>query len=253
MINTTLSNHRLHVANGVHYQGSINSYNNTVTKSFSKLLGISSKININNQTRYLNKKSYQKFLITLDIHPSTTFSITNFDTLPCSFQESSKLMRNYICSKKSNKLGEQFIRAILANNMDKATELVGKGAQIDKLFWLRMPYGLTFKDVTHGLPYRNLPPIIALKMTPFHYAVQDKNDQLKQLLEEYRANVNLEGEGWEFERQISNDTYRVNNQSYLVGQDYYRKGTKISYNSSTKTLDLKPGHPDRINNLKIYL
>jgi hypothetical protein len=254
MINTIVNKNRLHVANDANYQGSINSYNNGFTKSFSKLFGISSKIKINDETKCVNKKSYRKLLAALDLTPSKNEPMKNFDTLSCSFRKDQGLMREHISSKKGDKLGKEFIRAILANDMQKATDLIGKGAQIDKHFWVREHHGLSFKHLTDGLSDQSLSPFKAVRYTPFLCAVDNKNQKLRKLLEQYQANQGLTGEACEFERKILNVHYQTNFQNayrsdgyfdtnvvsttrIVDGQDYYRGCSQLSYNATENTLD----------------
>lgn len=262
MIHTLVNKNRLHVAQDAHYQGSVNSYNNGFTKAFSKLFGLSSRITINNESKFVNKKSYGKFLAALDLTPSKNEPMKNFDTLPCSFRKDQGLMREHISSKKANKLGKKFIQAILANDMQKATDLIGKGAQIDKNFWLRDRYGVSFEGITKDLGHQSA-SFQAANYTPFLYAVSRNNQELKDMLQSYRANEGLTGTKWHFQRQILSSFthtsvdpvyyghgtvgYNVNSVNYISGQDHYTKGEKISYNKSTNSLDFQqiPDHSNQ--------
>lgn len=263
MLNTIVSQRRLHIANDANYQGSVNSYNNWATKSFSKLFKFSTNITINNEKRCVNNKSYLKLLPQLGVNvpeDASAKEYKNFDGLTCSYLKNRGLMRQHISTKKSDKLGKAFIHAIVAGNMQKATDLIGKGANIDQHFWLRESYGLTFNnDPAYGLPAHNL-SLGLMQYTPLIYAALQKefkntDDRLLNLLEHYQANQKLTGASWAFERKITNVSNHVSvqnsyygngtigadvvNTTIIHGQDEYRKGTQLSYNQATKSVNLK--------------
>lgn len=249
MLNTVVSKNRLHVANDANYQGSINSYNNGLTKSFTRLFGFSSKITINNERKCVNNKSYQKFLTDTDANGT---SVKNFDTLSCSWRRDRGLMRDHISSRKSEKLGRQFIRSILSNNMRQAEVLIGKGAQIDKHFWLRGNRGISFGSMTQGISQHPV-SFQAASYTPFLYAISRSDRELKDLLQRYSANERLTGTKWHFQREIVyesshttvNPVYygngsvgvNISTVKHTAGRDLYTQGERISYNKGTDSLN----------------
>lgn len=236
MISTVLSQKRLHIAHDADYQGNINSYNNWVTKSFSKLFKLSTTITINNETKCVNKKSYLKLLPELGVNVPEGASVKayrNFDGLTCAYLKNRGLMRQHISSNKSNALGYQFVHAIVANDMQRATHLIGKGANIDLRFWQREESRITFSDdVTYGLPYRTLIPYKATRFTPFLFAVSKNNKHLIDLLENYKANTGILGEKIKVNRKIT----KIYSDASYKGLDEFKNRTQFSYDSSTKEL-----------------
>lgn len=239
MLHTVVNNRRLHLANGADYQGSVNSYNNFITKSITKSLRFSQYITINNEKICVNKKSYHRLLSELKVADSDN-GYKNFDRLTCSYINNRGLMRNRITAYKSEKLGRQFINAFLANDMQKATRLLGQGANIDKHFWLKEGHGPFFNYPGEGLSFQTHPPFKATKYTPFLYAVSNNNEQLKNLLQEYQANEGLFGQECQFERKIirfmpgNNYTYGA-----VYGQDQYHDMKQFSYDPLTEGLNFQ--------------
>lgn len=213
---TTVDEGRLHVANDIHYQGNINSYNNCFTKSVTKLFGKSINITIGNSITCLNKNSYIKFLETLGVKGCTRDTIENFknfDALSCTFINSKGLMRNHLTSSKTDELGREMIGALTIGDMQKATKLVYKGAEVNQLYWKRdHRQSITFfPHLTNDLPHQRITPFQAVQYTPFLQAVANNQLAFANLLEKLGANPDTQGKTCTFSRDIVS----VNNSSHF--------------------------------------
>lgn len=203
MINKVSVNGRLHIANDAHYQGSINSYDNLLTKFFSKLFHLSQDIKINNETHTLNKKSYKKFLKSINIDKSTCLisNYKDFNKLSPSFATDRGFMRNHITNKKSNKLGLELINSIIKDDTNNTKRLIAQGALIDQHFWIYNNQ-IHSEFSQHWFKYGKVSPSRVDKFTPLLYAAQKNNSELVSILEDYGVDKELKGATFNFQRDI---------------------------------------------------
>jgi hypothetical protein len=192
---TTVDGGRLHVAHDEKYAGSINSYNNWLTKLFSKILFLSKDIKLNGKIRTVNKKDYANFLANVKDNISKAI-----------------LMRAHLSNSKGDKLFRKLISAIDKNDSTTAQKLVGKGAFINSKFWIlendpitfRTDHVISFGKITDGLLQNHPTPLQfkATHFTPLIYAVTKEMNDLSNFLLKFRAITLHNGETVNFERII---------------------------------------------------
>lgn len=233
MVHITKDNGRLHIANGVDYQGSVKKYDNPIVKLITKLFNYSTEITINETKVCVKNKSYLKLLKQLGVVDSSAPEGTsvkeykNFDRLTCTYLKNRGLMRQHISTGKSDKLGRECIKAFINKDMQGAAELMGRGANINMFFWQREKYGLTFRKGYYEV-LTNDGDLEAIKTTPFLYAAITKNDQLMGLLQKYRAN-----EGFVAKKGI-------------IRKNGWEIKEKFHYDSSTKSIIKTRVHPTKL-------
>ena len=183
----TIDRNRLQIADSdSKYMGSINSYNNAITRFFADLCDLSMKIDINGKTRHVNINSYHKFL---RLHTNITFptalictthspvySYINFSqTMDKHGNKNTWENNGYICvhlsNSKSLRLGEKLIRSIWDGKYPQAIDYAGKGADIEIKFWDRGNYGLSFQACTN-LDFDHSMQIPMKSHSPLSYVTQ---------------------------------------------------------------------------------
>ena len=231
-IHSTVSNYRTHIAVNQHYQGSVNSYNNCVTRAFSKLFGISTDVNINGKQYTLNKKSYRKFLRSIDAAGASDLRLLHYKDLNAvSFKPITNhgLMRNHISASKSARLGKKLIKAMNLGDSQRAARFLGKGAEIERRFWIRhFDNRIINKDTfTSGLPHQKINPFQATQYTPFLLAAVKNDALMMKLLAQFGANTAQKGKACTFSREltgVNNDVSFVPtiNHSYTLHHHMHR-------------------------------
>lgn len=224
---TTVDKHRLHIADeNSHYGGSINSYNNFLTRFFAKIFGKSMKVNMDGKTRTVNKKNYEKFLSDngIQANKNNIHMFKNFkqamagrtrDWGHCDY------MRNHLSRSKSNKLFQKLVYAIQKGHLEKAKNLAGKGADVEKVFWERNGHGITFSHLTSNLPDQPL-NFRATRYNPILYAAMKGHVDLTRFLKQIGSSTNFQGETVQFRRMLTH----VENRPVII---YYGNTPHVEY------------------------
>lgn len=203
----TKDNGRLHIAADEYYQGSTNSYNNFLTRAFTKLFGVSTNVTMNGKTRCVNKKSYVKLLQHLgaaEASPKTLDNYKDFNAIQFNVVKDRGLMREHLTAYKTDKLGKKLVNAIVHHDDFLTQKALGKGAKVNQHFWIRgYDNRIVFDSkFTPGLPHMKINPFKATQFTPFLLAVSSNNQALASILKKYGANSTVQGQEVTFSREL---------------------------------------------------
>jgi len=140
-IYTTVSKGQVHIAADTKYVGSVDSYNNCFTQFFAWLFGRSMTVNFDGKVRSVNKESYTNLIRSLtqndqinDIRQRSIFRpIAEAATLP----QSNLKMRDVITSDDRQALFQKLAIAISRGDTTKALLMIGKGAELDTVYYDR--------------------------------------------------------------------------------------------------------------------
>ena len=203
---TTVDEGRLHVASGTQYQGSIDSYNNFVTR-LSRFLGYSSYVTIDGQAHCVNNKSYVEFLHTLGAQNASLDNLSeyrNLDTANVTLLKNRGPMRTHLTASKTNELGQDLIAAIRHLDVGKSQKLLSQGANPNRAFWIRDYDGNISFDAqfNNDLPQRKINSFRATRFNPVLLAASRCQDIIVEDLKRYGADVNFIGKRFNFSRDI---------------------------------------------------
>ncbi len=210
----TVDQGRLHIGLGKDYQGSINSYNNCLTKLFASLFGKTVDLQIDGQVYVVNKKSYQKFLSCHDVHVASLNEL-NSEHMAQLLPKVGQFMRHALTPAKTHRLGKALIEAICANNVHGAEKLLAQGADVDRKFWLTDSKALlTFKDdYAHKLPRYGINDIIVSRYNALLLAADFQNREIVEKLQEFNA-PQSNGERHTFSREYAGCTASTHYETY---------------------------------------
>lgn len=212
---TTLSNYETHIAIGNKYVGKVNSYQNPVTRFLSKLFRISMEVDFNGKTKTVNKNEYKKlvkFLLNKEINISESqfrkFNSIVDDKLDLSHVNKNQTMRDAIGSKKSFELFVKLAIAIRDNNMNQASKLIGKGANLEQEFYISekdrtIAFGRDYDAINHEGTQK------IFKLNPLLIAAQKENSELVQKLIDFGAKIDHIGSEYLLEKRYQRDYEQV--------------------------------------------
>jgi len=236
---TTRDLGRLHIADEhSRYGGSVNVYNNFITKFFAQLLGIGFKININQKNYIVNRQSYEKFLIKQGIKVSPTPQLyQDFNQVMLQAQESwrkNPYMRQKLSYQKSFRLFKKMVVAMRSSNIERTQRLANKGANLDEKFWERNHgYGLSF----NSNPKQDIRTyrfnFTATHFSPILWAAKNNNTNLVNFYKQLGANTNLEGVTSKFRQHISDVRHGVR---YNMFSGRYHRTTYVKTKQQSKPL-----------------
>lgn len=214
---TTVDKNRLHIADeNSHFGGSINSYNNFLTRFFANLFRKSIVININEKKRTVNRKSYEVFLNKNGIVASkeNLKEFVNFNTAMVKRTQDwtqNHYMRYHLTRSKSKKLFKKMIHALYNQKITEAQKLAGKGANIELVFWERGAFGLSFNELGSRLPKRSL-EFHATRYNTILYAAKKGCAEFVQFLLKIGSGTDYVGETVKYKRRISHveNHYQLN-------------------------------------------
>jgi hypothetical protein len=204
---TTVDNRKLHVAVGDRYVGSISSYNNCVSQFFANLFGWSEQVAINGKIRYVEKEDYIRFLNENSAYADASMdnikNYVDFNALKIEPMEDKGTMRQNISQYKADLLFQKLVSAMVDKvDYEKGKKLVGKGADLDRFFWVRDVVGVSFTTLTAGLSRKNAFEFQAGRYTPLLYAAVVNNKPFAEYLSFFGADLSAQGETLKFERKI---------------------------------------------------
>lgn len=245
----TVDKHRLHVADEAsNYGGSINSYNNFISSFFARTFKKSLNVIFNGNICILNKKSYKKFLRNNGINASdkNIFKFTDFNKAMTGHHENWQFnghMRDHLSLAKSHKMFVKLVYTIKNQNITKAKQLIGQGANIEKDFWEREDYGISFNEINYKLPEGTL-TFIATQYNPILYAAKNNFADLVRFLIKVGSSQAYQGKTVSFTRSISHIEKRIVRQPFVhSGRNgnfrylsQYQQQTIIHYRNSQKKL-----------------
>lgn len=208
IIYNTVDRRKLQLADDTgKFIGTIDSYNNWFTDIFSQLFGMSMKVKIGNKTRCLNKTEYAAWINThTERRGLTKKNVKEFKDF-CLFQVNraapgAPCMRFTLSTDKSSKLYQKLVHSMVERqDFVKARKHVGKGADLDRLFWTRGEYNVSFGQMTAQLPEHAL-DLTATRYTPLLYAATKRQADLCNFMTGCQANQAIVGQEFQFKRQI---------------------------------------------------
>lgn len=205
---TTVDNGKLHIGIDENYAGSIDSYNNFLTRFFAKLFGWSTEMTINNKTRQVSKSDYMRWL-----NSNTAYSNVTKETVQ-NFADFHKLdvkaadgslgrMRDHLSQYKTEKLFEKMVLALAVNkDVDAAKKYAAKGANLDGYFWVRDSLPISFTTIKADLDDDKAVEFRAGHLTPLLFAAERGYKTFCDFLRKLQANQNLVGEYVLFSKKV---------------------------------------------------
>src|SRR5437870_4590726 len=111
-------------------------------------------------------------------------------------------MRAHLSKAKTDLLYYKLVTSMCEkNDFEAAKKYVAKGADLDRLFWTRQPYALSFGSMIEGLPNDRL-QLQMRNYTPLLYAAEARQTELCNLMRSLLANTEIQGKCVEFHRDI---------------------------------------------------
>lgn len=206
-IYTKISNGQVHIAADTKYIGSVDSYNNWFTQFFAWLFGRSITVNFDGKLRTLNKASYTNLIQSLnqnntinDISQRSIFRpIAEAATLP----QTSLKMRDVITVDDRQALFKKLAIAISTGDTKKALRMIGKGAQLDTVYYNRANLNPSFSTDTANLDSNSRYNFTVFKAAPILQAALKGNRAVCQFLQKAGAKLeNVTGIQYTFSREI---------------------------------------------------
>lgn len=203
----TVDGGRLHVGLGENYVGSIDSYNNFVTKFVANIFGWSTKVTIDGKTRHVNKTDYVNWLnnntANAPVTKSALGAYTDLHLLEIKTIEGQGRMRDHLSADKSRRLFEKMVVALVANkDFEAAKKYAGKGANVDDYFWVREGQPISLSTLTADLADDKAYDFRAGHYTPLLYAAEKNNKLFCDFLRKLQANPFAQGEYVQFTKRI---------------------------------------------------
>jgi len=207
-IYTTVDHGITHVAADNKYIGSVNTYNNFFTRFFAWVSKSSMQVNFDGKTRIVNKVSYLNLVNTLtgtdvkiqNIKDHILFrkTVKNGNLLT-----SKSTMRDNISEKSRYKLFKKLARAISLGETQKACQMIGKGAALDRAYYDRGYKYPSFNHDTDSLSSESRYNFSVTRGTPILTAAKRSQTTVVAKLSEFGANTNATGRKYIFERIIT--------------------------------------------------
>ncbi|MCE5294230.1 MAG: hypothetical protein LLF94_06410 [Chlamydiales bacterium] len=205
----TVDGGKVHVGVDENYVGSINSYNNFLTQFFANLFGLSAAVTFNGKTVHVNKAEYANWLASNTAEATATVdniaSYLDFNKLNVQAVKGRGLMRNNISAAKSNRLFEKMVTALVVDkDYEKAAKYAGKGANLEKIFWIREGYAPSFADsIKAGVDEDKAIEFRAGRYTALLYAAEKNNKAFCDFLVKLGANKAAIGQFVVFTKKIT--------------------------------------------------
>ncbi len=205
---TTVDKNRLQIADeNSYYGGSLNSYNNFLSRLFAKVFRKSMTVNFDGNKEFkVNKKSYQKLLQNNGVNAKNIANFTDFNRVMKDHKQAwnrNGYIRNHLSRSKSHRLFKKLVYALQNRNMNKAHQLACKGANIERDFWERdNGYGISFNQITTNLPKQTL-QFTATRYNPILYAAKNNLNHFVNFLVKIGSSTNFVGETARFNRVIT--------------------------------------------------
>lgn len=246
-IYTTVSKGQVHIAADTKYMGSVDSYNNCFTQFFAWLFGRSMRVNFDGKVRSINKESYTNLIRSLiqddkinDIRQRSIFRlIAEAATLP----QGSLKMRDVITSDDRQALFQKLAIAISRGDTTKALLMIGKGAELDTVYYDRGQLCPSFSRDTSDLSSNSRYNFTVFKAAPVLQAARKGNAAVCQFLKDAGANLSVSGKQYSFKREITNVDSRLElaAEPRLVPHHYHTKDSNGNERDSVRhSMEYKP-------------
>lgn len=215
-IYTTVSRGQVHIAADTKYVGSVDSYNNCFTQFFAWLFCRSMRVNFDGKEYSVNKQSYTNLVCALtkndainNIRERSIFRpIAETGTLPTGNLK----MRDVITSEDRQALFQKLAQAISRGDTTKALLMIGKGAELDTVYYDRGNLRPSFNGDTSDLDANSRYAFTVFLAAPILQAARKGNAVVCKFLKEAGANLSVTGHQYTFKREI----LKVENRQELV-------------------------------------
>lgn len=197
---STVSGGRTHIADGAHYLGSVNSYNNWLTRIVTKIFRLSMTVTINGKERQVNKKSYQKLLAKAGHDESV--EVSDHKELTVRSSVSGECMRKHISKSKRYILSMKLVAAILNKEEDRAVRLINKGAKLNHVYSKIGNHGWIFGPLKERLNPDMSYEVEVTTGTHWIHANQYGLNSVKSALKEAGADTTRTGEKYTYVQRI---------------------------------------------------
>ena len=234
----TVDGGRLHLGQDEQYVGSIDSYNNFLTKFFANIFGWSTQVTINGKTRHVNKTDYTNWVNNNTAHVGVTRDLVggylDINLLDIKKDPSQGRMRDHLSAGKTKTLWEKMVAALAdKKDFEAAKKYAGKGANLDDYFYVREGHSISHTTLTDGLEDDKEVDFRAGYYTPLLYAAEKNNKVFCDFVRTLDANTSLKGQYLQFTKK-TND---VNQQTNVVSEDVFtgsdnRTITKVTLKTS---------------------
>ena len=200
LIDTIVDGGRTHFAIDGDYAGSIDTYNNPITKFGAWLAGKSITVTVNGEKLYANCNSLRKFLLknNVDFRSLEEFSYRDlssyqFRLLP--FYGKERFMGAHISNATRDILAKDLFKAIGTGDQGLALKKIRQGAELDTHAWFNEESGEFFfkKDFAPSLPARHLNPQRFTEATPFLLASRLNQVAVATLIREQEGDLSFSG------------------------------------------------------------
>jgi hypothetical protein len=212
-IYATVSKGQVHIAADTKYIGSVDSYNNCFTQFFAWLFDRSMAVNFDGKVRSVNKASYTNLIRSLvqndeinDIRQRSIFRPIAEAATPST---GNLKMRDVITSNDRQALFQKLAIAISRGDTTKALLMIGKGAELDTVYYDRDQLYPSFSRDTSDLDSNSRYAFTVFKAAPVLQAARKGNAVVCQFLEDAGANLSVSGKQYTFKREITNVDRRL--------------------------------------------
>lgn len=209
---------------------SINFYGNFFTILASKLLKTSTKIEFDNKGVFVNKESFRKHISSLDLDVTSLKLINDMGYKSFILKNNANLIPSNerfgenFSNRTTNKLFSEFIFNLQANNSNKVKDLIRKGVDVNKEFFITDKAVITDRDWV----LNSLEPQKVTRSTPLVLAVERGNQPLAQLILDQKSGnysndikVTLKPGSWfsQLKGMKSIDTARISREKVVVDSE----------------------------------
>lgn len=234
-IYTTVSKGQVHIAADTKYIGSVDSYNNCFTRLFAKIFGRSMKVHFDGKTRSINKKSYANLIRSLtqndEINNIRQRSIFRPIAESAALPQNNLKMRDVVSSNVRQKLFTKLAMAISQGDTRKALLMIGKGAELDTVYYDRGRLSPSFSTDAAGLNATSRYNFTVFKAAPVMQAARKGNIAVCQFLKDAGANLSIRGKEYTFRREILSVERRLEvvAQPTMVPHHYHTRDRNGAY------------------------
>ena len=212
-IYTTVSKGQVHIAADTQYVGSVDSYNNPFTQLFAWLFQHSIPVNFDGKVRSVNKESYTNLIRSLvrneKINDVSQYNLFRLVAERAALPVTTLKMRDVIATADRQALFQKLATAISQGDTAKALLMIGKGAELDAVYYDRDHLGVSFYGDTTYLSSQNPYKFNVFAATPIFQAARKGNLVICKFLEEAGASLSILGKQYTFKREVVDVSTRL--------------------------------------------
>lgn len=205
LLQCTVDGGRLHVSYEGLSLGSIDSYNNFLTRGVASMYNWSVTRVINGKSRDLDRADFAKWISKHTIEKGVTEQnvdqFKNFHAIKIKPDRAAPTAQSCLSPSKIEKLTQKLIKSLYEGKFEKAEKCVLQGAKLDRVFWTRGKLGLCFADPMKGFANEAIDVEIRT-YTPLLLAGEKKAWRLCEYMKKLGAETQAVGEVKRFTRTI---------------------------------------------------